>query len=83
MVQILGENFSRAAIILALATAVGGFGGFPAPPRVFSRLSSSPLVQHALLFTLIWQGGGKQNMKFAAMITVAIFLATQVLDMVY
>lgn len=80
----LGENDTDAPqvkdILLALATAVGAWGGFPSPPRQFNRLVVNPLVQYALVFILLMQGGAGKNWKLAGIITVLMYALHMGLD---
>jgi len=66
-------QYSSKNIILALATGVGAFGGFPAPPPQFVELTKNEMVQWALIFVLLYQGGAGQDPKLAALITAALF----------
>lgn len=61
-------------LILPLVTAMGAFGGFPEPPNIFKNIIKNKFVQYFLLFLLIWQGGGGQNWKLSAKVTVIIFI---------
>lgn len=73
-------NYSADKIVLALATAIGSIGMMPKPPTVVSRLGNEPSVQWFLLFVLIYQGGGGQDVKFSAMITALVYAIYQVLE---
>lgn len=73
-------GYTQQQIILAVATAIGAFGGFPAPPRVFMQLTQNEIVQWALVFVLIFQGGGAQDPKLCLLITAAMYAATQALN---
>lgn len=66
-------------VILALATAIGAFGGLPAPPKIFTTLSSFWLVQWFLLFVLIYQGGGGADLTFSATMTGVVFIVYHLL----
>lgn len=68
-------------LILPLVTAVGAFGGFPEPPNTFKKIIRNKVVQYFLLFLLIWQGGGGQDWKLSAKVTVIIFLMFSVIKM--
>ena len=61
-------------LLLPMATAIGAFGGFPEPPQMFKSLASNVIFQYAILFVLIWQGGGGQNMMLSLKATVAVFI---------
>ena len=62
-------------IVLALATAVGAYGGFPQPPTVFQNLVKNEMVQWALVWVLIYQGGSGQDLTLATLVTAAMFAA--------
>jgi len=61
-------------LVLCVATLLGAFGGFPAPPKVFNQLAQNELVQWALVFTLLWQGGAGQDTRVALTVTVLAFV---------
>ena len=67
-------------VVLAFATLIGAFGGFPNPPPVFSSLTKSPIVQWLLVFVLVWQGGGGQDMVFAAIVTILGYVLHTILS---
>jgi len=73
-------HYNSKQIVLALATAVGAWGGFPTPPKTFTDfLDSNQIARYVLLFILVWQGGGGQDPKLSLMITAAIFALTKAL----
>ena len=61
-------------MVLAMATTIGAFGGFPDPPKAFSALTQYQFVQWMLVFVLIFQGGGSQDPLFSVAVTIATFL---------
>ena len=61
-------------LILPIVTAIGAFGGFPQPPKVFGRLIKYEPVQYFLLFCLIWQGGAEQDWKLALKVTLVLYI---------
>ncbi len=70
------ENHSgtkNATLGLALMTALGAFGGFPAPSKKFEEFTRNEMVQYGLLFVLIYQGGGAQDPKLTALTTALVF----------
>lgn len=69
--QLLGYDVN--ALVLVMATAIGAYGGFPTPPPAFQQLAQNELVQWGLVFVLCYQGGSGQDVKLAAMATVAMF----------
>ena len=47
------------SIFAAFVTGLGGFGGFPQTPVLFTQLYENfPSIRWLILFLLIWQGGG-------------------------
>ena len=77
----VGDNTpDTKAIILAVATGLGAWGGFPAPPRGFNRFVTSEYVQYALVFILLMQGGAGQNYKLAGMVTGIMYVLHKILD---
>lgn len=76
-----GFRKSMEPLILPIVTAIGAFGGFPEPPNMFKRIIQNKIVQYFLLFLLIWQGGGGQNWKLSAKVTIVIFILITVINM--
>ena len=68
-------------IIHPLATVLGAWGGFPKPPAIFRRLASSELFRYFLVFALVYQGGGGENIARSVMVTVGFYLAAKILDL--
>lgn len=66
-------GYDLQALVLVMATAVGAYGGFPSPPAPVASLMRNQLVQWALVFVLIYQGGSGQDVKLAALGTVMMF----------
>ena len=60
--------------LLPIATAVGAWGGFPAAPSFFTDLAKNELFQYFMLFVLIWQGGGGQDVGKSLMMTLFMFI---------
>ena len=73
-------KYSVQQMVLVMATAIGAFGGFPKPPRVFSSLVQNEMVQWALVFVLCYQGGSGQDVKMAALATAVMYVAKKALD---
>ena len=71
-------QYSNSQIMLAVATGIGAYGGFPSPPAIFTKLTQHEIVQWALVFVLLYQGGAGQDVKFAAMVTVAMYVVHMV-----
>ena len=68
-------------LILPLATAIGAFGGFPTPPQEFQMLTRYEIFRWFVVFVLIWQGGGQQDLQLALLTTSIVYLVTKILDM--
>ena len=74
-------NYTSKDIILAFATGLGMFGGFPKPPMAFNQLIQDyPIFQWVLVFILVWQGGAKQDHKLAILITATLFALKKSLE---
>lgn len=63
-----------------LATVMGAWGGFPKPPKIFLKLTQYELFKWFLVFTLAYQGGAREDIKQALIITVVFFLIAKILD---
>ena len=63
------------SIILAIMTMLGSFGGFPDPPAIFTRLTQSQFAKWALVWVLVYQGGGKQDLTITTTATAVGYLA--------
>lgn len=68
----LGERIQP--FILPVVTAIGAFGGFPTPPKIFLKIIKNEIIQYMLLYLLIWQGGGEQSWKLSLKVTLAIYI---------
>lgn len=67
--------------ILPAATALGAWGGFPKPPKMFQDLAKNEIVQYLLVAVLVWQGGGQQNLRVALILAVAMYILVKGLEM--
>ena len=74
-------NLNLKPWILPAATALGAWGGFPKPPKMFSNLAQNEIVQYLLVFVLVWQGGSGQNIRVAAIVALAMFVLVKALEM--
>lgn len=74
-------NVNNKQLILPLVTGLGAFSGFPDPPELLKKLSGNVLVQWLMVFALIWQGGGGQNIQVSAVATALLFALKMVLNM--
>jgi hypothetical protein len=68
-------------IVHPLATVIGAWGGFPEPPAFFKRLAHNELFQYFLVFALVYQGGGSENIATSLMVTVGLYLVTKILNL--
>ena len=69
--MILG--YTQEQWLLALATGIGAYGGFPKAPKAFEKLAKTELAQWTLVFVLLYQGGAGQDVKFALAVTLAMY----------
>lgn len=68
-------------LIHPLATAVGFMGGFPDPPQEFKDLTQNELFRWLMVFILIWQGGGAQDLQLSALVTGICYLVVKIMEM--
>ena len=68
-------------LIPALATALGAFGGFPEPPKLFKQIIKFKTVKWFLLFILIWQGGGGSSLDYNDLLVS--FFSTLIIYIIY
>ena len=68
----LTDTFWR--FVLVMATILGAFGGFPAPPKFFKWVTSFQLVQWGLVAVLAYQGGGGENIMLSLIMTALAFV---------
>lgn len=64
--------------VVAFATMIGAFGGFPQPPRSFQWLASWQVFQWFVVFVLLYQGGTGEDAILAALITLLTYTFYQV-----
>lgn len=79
----LFKNVNLSNVILALATVLGAWGGFPDPPQFFKDLTKYQLFKYYLVFVLLYQGGAGQDITLALLITVVFYIVTKVSDEAY
>lgn len=76
-------------IILASATGLGAFGGFPEPPKIFKDIIKYEFIKWILLAILVWQGGGgssssiKKDILITILITTVMYVGKIYLDKAY
>ena len=71
---------SSKEIMLAISTGLIALGGWPEPPRQFKELTNNVIFRWFLVFNLIWQGGAKQDVKLAMLITAAMYSLSKSLE---
>jgi len=67
-------DISVSDVVVALCTLIGAFGGFPDPPPMFRSLTQSPLGKWALVWVLVYQGGGQQDLILTSLVVGAAYL---------
>ena len=67
-------------IILAFATLIGAFGGFPSPPRQFTELSGNEWFRWLMVAILVFQGAGGQDPRLAATVTAIGYVGYKYLE---
>lgn len=68
------DRFTFWNVILGLATAIGAFGGMPEPVGAFKWLAEWKIFQWVLVFVLVYQGGGGEDVFFSATITLIVLI---------
>ena len=75
---------------IAIATAIGAYGGFPDPPAWWKYLSQFKIVQFLLLWVLVYSSalpsGRKDNMEeliFVTVVTAVIYGIMCFTDLIY
>lgn len=68
------DRFTVWNIVLGFATALGAFGGMPAVPKAFEWLTSWIVFKWVMVFVLIYQGGGGEDVFFSLAITLIVFI---------
>jgi len=64
-------------VIVAVATAIGAWGGFPTPPKKVKKFfDDNEIVRYSLVWILLWQGGTNQNWKLATLVTLVLYGVT-------
>ena len=77
MLDGLLKDLDTQKLMLACATAIGAFGGFPKAPKFFGELVNNEMGQWAVFFVLVWQGGAGQDLKLAALVTGLFYVLSQ------
>jgi len=66
--------------MLPFFTGIAAWAVYPEPPQFIKDLAQYEWFRYLLVFTLIYQGLGKQNVGTALTTTVAMFLVKRLLD---
>jgi hypothetical protein len=74
------SNYIHPVATVLLAWAISS-GGFPQAPQFFQQLCQNELFQYFLVFVLVYQGGGRQDVGTALMVTVGLYLITKILSL--
>lgn len=74
------KNYVHPLTTALLAWAISA-NAFPQAPRLFQEFAKSELFRYFLVFVLVYQGGAKQNVSMALMVTVGMFLLSKILDL--
>ena len=70
------------ALLAAIITGMGAFGGFPTPPKLFTQLFNITGFRWFAVFLLIWQGAGG-GAKFTWRSLGMSFMSTLVIWLIY
>ena len=76
----LQEVFNKpsSAWQLAIATALGAYGGFPEAPEWWQTLSKTNAFQFICLWILVFQGGGGQEYLWTTVITMTVYVFMEI-----
>ena len=78
------QDLLKPEYVVAIATMIGYMGGFPSPPRIFQTLTFRyETLQWLMVFVLIWQGGGGQDVYRSAIVTALAYVLKIGLDAVF
>jgi hypothetical protein len=75
---VMTPTFLLVSIVFCFSTAVGAWGGFSHAPPIFTKVTRHVWVRYALLFVLVWQGGGSQN-SYVSLFGTALFMLLEFL----
>ena len=74
------SNYVHPIATVLLAWAISS-GGFPQAPQFFQQLCQNELFQYFLVFVLVYQGGGRQDVGTALMVTIGLYLVAKILSL--
>ena len=60
--------------ILAILTALGAYGGFPEAPEWWKKFTKYQIVQFIVLWMLVYQGGGNQEIIWSLLIALIVYV---------
>tara|TARA_B100000886_G_C19993064_1_gene314861 strand:- start:81 stop:380 length:300 start_codon:yes stop_codon:yes gene_type:complete len=66
-------NKSSVAWQLAIATALGAYGGFPSAPLWWRKITQYKITQFMTLWLLVYQGGGKGELLWTTLVSAIVF----------
>ena len=67
-------NKSSVAWQLAIATALGAYGGFPSAPLWWRKITQYKITQFMTLWLLVYQGGGKGELLWTTLVSAIVFV---------
>ena len=69
------------AVVGMMATSIGMLGGFPQPPKIFLKfVEDYPFLQWGLVYVLIYQGMGGQDMYWSIIGVGATFALYKIMN---
>ena len=71
--KLMTPTFFKVSLVLCFSTALGAWGGFADAPPIFKTFVRRTWVRYILLFVLVWQGGGSQNV-YVSLFGTALFI---------
>tara|TARA_B100000795_G_scaffold266027_1_gene248631 strand:- start:557 stop:838 length:282 start_codon:yes stop_codon:yes gene_type:complete len=71
-------NKSSSAWQVALATALGAYGGFPEAPEWWKTLAKTNAFQFLTLWVLVFQGGGSADYVWTSIITMIVYVFMEI-----
>lgn len=77
------EYLNMNSLYMPLLTAIGAISLFPDPPKIFKDLAKNELFKWVFVLILIVQGGASGNWQLGMVMTVVLYVAVKVLDMMY
>lgn len=66
-------NKSTVAWQLAIATALGAYGGFPSAPLWWRKITQYKITQFMTLWLLVYQGGGKGELLWTTLVSAIVY----------